>query len=271
VTLLGDPLRLSQAVSNLLTNAAKYTDPAGRIRLHAQVETDGGLAIAVEDSGVGLEPAIIPQLFQMFMQVGGAVDRSEGGLGIGLALVKGLIELHGGTVEATSPGPGRGSTFTLRLPAAAVARDRAPVVQPNAPATATGGARVLVVDDNRDAADSLAAVLRLAGHQVWLGYGGAEALFLAQAVRPDAMVLDIGMPGMSGYDVAREIRAQDWASDLLLIAVTGFGQSEDRERALAAGFTSHCTKPVDPAEVERQLAARASAGVPGGQAAPDAG
>jgi CheY-like chemotaxis protein len=257
VDLIVDPLRLAQALSNLLMNAAKYTDPGGTIALSAQREAGGGVAITVTDTGIGLQEASLAKVFEMFSQVEGALERSQGGLGIGLALVKGLVQLHGGTVEATSPGPGQGSTFTVRLPSSCVVGDLLVGTTSAAPATATAndvaGHRVLVADDNRDAADSLTMLLQIGGHEVYTVHSGSEALEVAERERPDACILDIGMPGMSGYDVARRIRASDWGKDLLLIAVTGWGQGQDVARARAAGFDRHCTKPVDVAELEREL------------------
>jgi CheY-like chemotaxis protein len=218
------------------------------------------IVLSVKDNGIGFEPAALPKLFEMFSQVDSAVARSEGGLGIGLALVKGLIELHHGHIEAYSEGPGRGSEFRIHLPRSAAAA--APAREPIAPETrsANAGFRVLVVDDNRDAADSLAMLLEMNGHDVSVAHNGEQALRLAEQVRPKAMILDIGMPDMSGYEVARRIRAQSWGADIYLTAVTGWGQKEDKARALAAGFDHHLTKPVDPDQVEACLQAFARHG-----------
>jgi CheY-like chemotaxis protein len=193
----------------------------------------------------------------MFSQVDSAIARSEGGLGIGLALVKGLIELHDGTVAGHSAGPGRGSEFTIHLPRSRVVLDTAPPrpVQSASPPPKDLRRKVLVVDDNRDAADSLAMLLEMHGHGVHVGHSGSEALQLARQELPQAMILDIGMPDMSGYDVARRIRAERWGSQIYLIAITGWGQREDKDRAIAAGFDHHLTKPVDPDEVENLLQA----------------
>jgi signal transduction histidine kinase/ActR/RegA family two-component response regulator len=246
VQLVVDPLRLSQALSNLLTNAAKYSDPGGRIALSARLESEE-LTLAVCDTGIGLSPASIPTLFQMFSQVDTAIDRAEGGLGIGLALVKGLVALHGGTVEARSEGVGRGSTFTIHLPRGAVVsradRSEAPLCAPVR--VSEPRCTVLVADDNSDAADSLALLLQMSGYGVHACHSGPEALAAALRERPDALVLDIGMPGMSGYEMARRIRQAPWGGEALLVAVTGWGQQEDRERSRAAGFDHHLTKPVD--------------------------
>jgi PAS domain S-box-containing protein len=256
VDLMVDPLRLAQALSNLLMNAAKYTDPEGTISLCVRRE-DGGLTISVTDTGIGLQEASLGRVFEMFSQVEGAIERSQGGLGIGLALVKGLVQLHGGTVEATSPGLNQGSTFTIRLPASCVVGDLlAGARKNNAPVAGSNESaqrRVLVADDNLDAADSLTMLLQMAGHQVYTVHSGSEALEAAARERPEACILDIGMPGLSGYDVARRIRETDWGKNVLLIALTGWGQNQDVARAKAAGFDRHCTKPVDVAELEREL------------------
>ncbi len=255
VELLVDPLRLSQAIANLLTNAAKYSDPGGRITFTSTHGADE-LTFSVRDTGIGLSTANIPDVFEMFSQVHSVIDRSEGGLGIGLALVKGLVALHGGTVEAQSPGPGQGSTFTIRLPAAAVvhrgARSDAQLAM--RPAAAEPRCTVLIADDNRDAADSLALLLQMSGYELHVCHSGREALALAQRERPEALVLDIGMPGMSGYELARHVRQEDWGREALLIAVTGWGQQEDRERSRASGFDYHLTKPVDPEALQGLLA-----------------
>jgi PAS domain S-box-containing protein len=255
IELDADPLRLSQALSNLLTNAAKYTDSGGRITLRVELEPQS-LSIAVQDTGIGLNPAVIPQLFEMFSQVDSALDRAEGGLGIGLALVKGLVALHGGTVHAASAGPGRGSAFTMRLPRSILA---SPEASANPETTSAGAGsstprrRVLIADDNRDAADSLALLLSLYGHEVQVASSGPEALELGRTQRSEVVILDIGMPGMSGYETAARIRKESWGRAVLLIAITGWGQEEDKARARAAGFDHHLTKPVDPDEVTRLL------------------
>jgi CheY-like chemotaxis protein len=193
-------------------------------------------------------------IFEMFSQVDGATKRSEGGLGIGLALVKGLVDLHGGRIDVQSDGPGRGSEFTLHLPIPAAAEDRISAAgEPPAP-VAANGRRVLVADDNKDAADSLAMWLELAGHEVRVAHSGRAALSLAQAFRPDASLLDIGMPDMSGYEVAAELRREPWGRRILLIALTGWGQDDDRRRAREAGFDRHLTKPIDPEALDALLA-----------------
>ncbi len=248
-----DPLRLSQALSNLLTNAAKYTDAHGQIHLTAAQDADG-LSIRVKDNGIGIESSVIPGLFEMFSQIDSAIDRAEGGLGIGLALVKGLVGLHGGTVEARSPGLGQGSEFTIHLPRSLVRERRAPAAaQPRAAVSPRPGGKVVIADDNRDAADSLKLLLELSGFETFVAYNGQQALDVGARERVDAFILDVGMPGMTGYEVARRIRQQPWGRASLLVAVTGWGQDDDKARARAAGFDRHFTKPVNPEDVERAL------------------
>jgi signal transduction histidine kinase/ActR/RegA family two-component response regulator len=251
-----DPLRLSQALSNLLTNAAKYTDAQGHIRLTAY-QDEQGLAIRVTDNGIGIESAVIKGLFEMFSQIDSAIDRAEGGLGIGLALVKGLVALHGGSVQATSPGLGQGSEFTIRLPRSVVVERRAASsTKPSAVAVLAGPrGKVVVADDNRDAADSLKLLLELSGYDTFVAYNGQQALDFGARERPSAFILDVGMPDMTGYEVARRIRQQAWGRSALLVAVTGWGQDDDKERAKAAGFDHHFTKPVNPEAVEQVLMA----------------
>jgi PAS domain S-box-containing protein len=247
-----DPLRLAQVVANLLTNAAKYTDPQGAIRVLAARAGDD-VTIEVSDNGIGLRADALTEIFDMFTQVRSAEDRSSGGLGIGLALAKGLVELHGGTIAAASDGPGRGSRFTIRLPRAA-ARQGTAAPAGTGERTAGPRRRVLVADDNRDAADSLAALLRLAGHEVSVAYDGEAALAEYTRWGPDAALLDIGMPRRSGYEVAAEIRNRPGGAAVMLVAVTGWGQTKDRSTAIAAGFDHHLTKPVDPERVQELLA-----------------
>jgi signal transduction histidine kinase/ActR/RegA family two-component response regulator len=258
VVLEVDPLRLSQALSNLLTNASKYTDAQGHIKLTASQDAEG-LAIRVSDNGIGIESAVIKGLFEMFSQIDSAIDRAEGGLGIGLALVKGLVALHGGSVQARSPGLGQGSEFTIRLPRAVVVERRAAGSNkpPPSVAVALAGPRgkVVIADDNRDAADSLKLLLELSGYDTFVAYNGQEALDFGARERPSAFILDVGMPDLTGYEVARRIRQQAWGRNALLVAVTGWGQDDDKERAKAAGFDHHFTKPVNPASVEQVLVA----------------
>jgi PAS domain S-box-containing protein len=255
IRLEADPLRLSQVIGNLLTNAAKYTDPEGRIELGARLQ-NAELVIAIRDNGIGLPEEVIPGLFTMFSQVNSAIDRAEGGLGIGLALVKGLLALHGGRVEVRSEGLGRGSEFIVHLPhqvlAPAVVEEEGPR-HGAANANAVRRGRVLVIDDNRDAAESLGLVLRFMGYEVSVAYGGAEALEVGARERPRAAIIDIGMPGMSGHEVARRMRREAWGRHAILVALTGWGQETDKQAARAAGFDDHLTKPVDPDDVEAVL------------------
>ena len=246
VELDADPVRFAQILSNLLTNAAKYTDPGGRIRVRAH-ETEGNAVISVQDNGIGIAPELQPHLFEMFSQATSALDRSEGGLGIGLSLTRGLVALHGGTIVAHSEGVGRGSEFVVSLPVAQSSSlrkdDRAP--RPSTRDIALKAVRVLIADDNRDSADSCAALLQLHGHDVRVGYSGVEALRLAEEFAPQVALLDIGMPGMNGYELARRIRSTDAGRSILLVAVTGWGQEEDKHLAETAGFDEHRVKPLD--------------------------
>ena len=242
VTLDADPLRLSQVISNLLTNAAKYTDAGGHITLAGRIE-GRTLSISIKDNGIGIPGESLESIFAMFSQVEGAGTRSEGGLGIGLALVNGLIELHGGTVMAKSEGLGRGSEFIVRLPVSAESATGSTAAKV---ASAAVGRRILVADDNQDAAESLAMILEMGGHDVRVAHDGRAALSVAQSFRPDTVLLDIGMPHLNGYEVARALRQEPWGAGMCLIALTGWGQESDRQLANEAGFDRHLTKPVDP-------------------------
>lgn len=248
-----DPLRLAQIVSNLLTNAGRYSAPGSRIDLAAT--TGGGmLALSVKDRGIGIAASSIPRIFEMFAQVDAGAAGSQGGLGIGLALAKGLAELHGGTVEARSGGLGHGSEFIVRLPLAAAP---APAPGPAAETAdaAAGPRRVLIADDNVDAAQSLSMLLQLAGHEVRVAHLGREALTQAEQFRPQVALLDIGMPDINGYEVARRLRREQPAGPaLLLIALTGWGQDADRRDAAEAGFDHHFCKPVDIATLMKAIA-----------------
>jgi signal transduction histidine kinase/ActR/RegA family two-component response regulator len=260
LSLHADPLRLSQALSNLLTNAAKYTDPGGQIRLQVTLD-DEGLSLAVRDTGIGLDAAALPRLFRMFSQLDQSRDRAEGGLGIGLALVKGLVELHGGSVQAESSGPGLGSLFRIRLPRTIVLELAGPQLTavPIEQAGASPAFTVVVADDNRDTAETLAEILRCDGHAVTTAYDGPSALGAALRLRPAALVLDVGMPGLTGHEVARRIRQEPWGKECLLIAVTGWGKLQDREQAMLAGFDHHLTKPVESRDVRHLLRSRRDA------------
>jgi signal transduction histidine kinase len=250
VTLDVDALRLSQVISNLLTNAAKYTDAGGHITLAGDIE-GGMLSLSIKDNGIGIASESLTGIFVMFSQVAGAAARSEGGLGIGLALVRGLVALHGGTLEARSEGLGRGSEFIIRLPL--TSSDSLVPPYAGAPVRESSGRRILVADDNKDAADSLALLLEMAGHEVRVVHDGRAALSLAQTFRPDAALLDIGMPQFNGYEVARALRQEAWGTGIHLIALTGWGQESDRQRAIDAGFDRHVTKPVDPDALQALL------------------
>jgi PAS domain S-box-containing protein len=241
----GDPLRLAQVLSNLLTNAAKYTNPGGAIRVTGEQQGED-LVLIVEDNGIGIDAADLPRVFGMFTQLRSAQEHASGGLGIGLALAKGIVELHGGRIDAASAGKGKGSRFTVRLPNAVGAVPRASSAQPELNGRQGPGKRILLADDNRDAAESLAIILRLEGHQVDLAHDGQEALDQFAARCPDVALLDIGMPRHDGYEVARQIRAADKGKNVMLIAVTGWAQDSDKAQSRAAGFDHHLTKPIEP-------------------------
>jgi len=255
----GDLTRLTQVLGNLLNNAAKYTDPGGSIVLSVMRE-GSELEFRVRDTGIGIPPELLPRLFNLFTQVDGTAHRAQGGLGIGLALVRQLVHMHGGTVTANSAGPANGSEFVVRLPL------HLPMEPQIANKNASDGAgasthddgrrgrRILLADDNRDALDSLATLLECDGHEVYTAADGAAALALAAECRPDVMLLDIGMPKLDGYEVARRVRAQPWGNATVLIALTGWGQDEDRRRSREVGFNSHLVKPLDPAMLSSLLA-----------------
>ena len=250
VYVAADPLRMTQVVGNLLNNAAKYGNEQGKIELCLENGAGNDAVIRVRDTGVGIPPEMLSKVFELFAQVDRSLDRSQGGLGIGLTLVRSLVEMHGGTVAADSEGPGRGSEFVVRLPA---------IAAPDADNAADGDGertierrRVLVVDDNVDAAHSLATLLRLIGHDVQTEHDGRKVQEAVAAFHPDVVLLDIGLPGLDGYAVARLLRSRPSDEPLLLIALTGYGQAEDRAASRAAGFDHHLTKPVDFA-VLRQL------------------
>jgi PAS domain S-box-containing protein len=251
-----DPTRLEQVLVNLLNNAAKYTRPGGEIALIAERDGDEAV-IRVRDNGIGIPPELLPKVFDLFTQIDATLDRSQGGLGIGLTLVKNLVELHGGRVEARSEGPDRGSEFIVRLPALAKASDGSE--DPRAKPEAQGRKmRVLVVDDSRDAAMSIRILLEISGHNVRLAHDGLAALDAYREYRPDIVLLDLGLPRMSGYDVARQLRLEPVEKAPVIVAVSGYGQEEDKRRAIEAGFDFHMTKPVDPARLVALIASAPS-------------
>jgi signal transduction histidine kinase len=252
----GDLTRLTQVLGNLLNNAAKYTDPGGRIILSTRRQ-GMDVEIRVRDNGIGIPTELLPRLFQLFTQVDAAAHRAQGGLGIGLALVRQLVQMHGGSVTAYSDGPSHGSEFLIRLPLRV--RQRREIMNPGiAPLSHANGSkpghRILLADDNRDALDSLATLLQCDGHEVYTAGDGAEALAVAAECRPNVVLLDIGMPKLDGYEVARRIRAEPWGKSAVLIALTGWGQDEDRRRSREVGFDSHLVKPLDPEALSRLLA-----------------
>jgi signal transduction histidine kinase len=251
VQILVDPVRISQVVSNLLTNAAKYTEPDGTVELTAR-EQGEWVEIDVSDNGIGIAPEALATVFGMFTQLDTALDRSESGLGIGLALARGLTRLHGGSIQARSEGLGKGSTFSIRLPLLAGAH---PEASDSTLETSRGPPREIVLaDDNPDSLESLGELLKIQGHQVRVAHSGEEALRLLDVQLPDVLLLDIGMPGMSGYEVARRVRGLYAPAKIQLIALTGWGQPEDIQLAREAGFDHHLTKPIDLGELDRLLA-----------------
>jgi PAS domain S-box-containing protein len=240
----GDLTRLAQVFANLLTNSAKYTPPGGDVRL--TVARDGDAAVVrVTDNGSGIPPDSLPRIFDMFNQVDRLVERTTGGLGIGLALVKGLVEMHGGTVAAASEGEGRGSTFTVRLPLSPQQPPPpAPANQSNGVTTNGPGRKILVVDDNRDSAQSMADMLKLLGHDVRTAHDGTDAVVVAEAFRPDLILMDVGMPTMNGLDATRAVRGRPWGRNVTILALTGWGQDADRAESRRAGCDDHLVKPV---------------------------
>jgi signal transduction histidine kinase len=247
----GDPTRLAQVIGNLLHNAAKFTDAGGRVEVRVG-QADGFASVTVQDTGLGIDPAMLPRLFEPLSQADRTLERSRGGLGLGLALVKGLVELHGGRVEAFSDGPNQGASLTFWLPI-----DQGPYA-PEASRPAAGGTarqlRVLVIEAKRDVADSLQVLLQLLGHEVTVASSGPEGLEEARKVRPEVVLCDLDLPGMSGYEVARALRQDPATGSVRLIAVSDYGQEEDQRQALASGFTRVLLKPVDPDGLQRLLA-----------------
>jgi CheY-like chemotaxis protein len=238
-----DPTRLEQVVVNLLNNAAKYSDNGGHIRLSARNEGDQ-VVISITDRGYGIPPEKLPEMFELFTQGDRTLARSEGGLGIGLTVVKKLVEMHGGSIAATSEGEGKGSEFTVRLPRAARPAATGPRREAP-PGVERKTARILVVDDNVDTARGMARLLRLLGHEVAVAHSGPEGIEVARGHRPEFVLLDIGLPGMDGYDVAARLRREECCRHAVIIAVSGYGQDEDRRRSKEAGFDHHLIKPLD--------------------------
>jgi CheY-like chemotaxis protein/anti-sigma regulatory factor (Ser/Thr protein kinase) len=242
-----DAARLEQVVANLLTNAAKYTDPGGSVTVAAERDGDS-VAIRVRDNGIGIAPEMLPHVFELFTQGERSLDRPEGGLGIGLTLVRSIVELHGGKVEATSSGIGNGAEFIIRLPALPAGLGEANVNARELERKPFEGhsARVLIVEDNSDAGEALGMLLELLGHHVRVVQDGARALEAARANIPDIMLVDIGLPGMNGYEFARAVRRDEGLKHLILVALTGYGRPEDTAKTIAAGFDYHLVKPVEP-------------------------
>jgi signal transduction histidine kinase len=265
VMVLGDRVRLTQVVDNVLTNAAKYTKEGGRITISLVTDPSPGApgeaVIRVRDTGIGIAPELLPTMFELFRRADDSLGRSEGGLGIGLALARGLIEMHGGRIEAFSDGPGKGSEFTIRLPQC----EAGAVEQPPRPAVEQPGCepkqlRVLVVDDSVDSAESMAIILEMSGHDVRKAHNGPDALREASDYRPDVVLMDIGMPGMSGHEVAQKMREASTTRDVVLIAMTGYGRQVDRDQSRAAGFDHHLVKPLDFEKLNEVLTASAGTG-----------
>ncbi len=248
-----DLTRLAQVFTNLLSNATKYTEEGGRIWL--VVEMQGNEAVvSVRDNGIGVSTEHLPHLFEMFSQAAPALERSASGLGVGLALARGIVELHGGSIEAHSEGPGQGSELVIRLPVAATPSQTQPSSAEEEPCPLPKS-RILIADDNRDSAESLGLLLELKGHDTWIAHDGLEAVQAAELHHPDVALLDIGMPKINGYEAARHIREQPWGENMLLIAITGWGQDDDKQRAREAGFDHHLTKPVSLTDLNDLLAA----------------
>ncbi|NVM75775.1 signal transduction histidine kinase [Duganella sp. SG902] len=248
----GDPARLAQVVSNLLTNAARYTPSGGHITLGTRVKGDT-VQIQVTDDGNGIAPALLPHIFDLFVQGNRQLDRAKGGLGIGLALVRNLVQMHGGEVSAYSAGEGRGSTFTITLPASVVAEAPPAPSQETPPPAAGGGLRVLVVDDNQDAADSLGDLLGALGYRPTVAYDPAQAIALAADAMPDVAILDIGLPGMDGFELAGRLRTLPGGPGLKLVALSGYGQEHDKTRSREAGFAAHLVKPINIGDLQVSL------------------
>jgi CheY-like chemotaxis protein/two-component sensor histidine kinase len=256
----GDPARLAQIISNLLQNSARYTDPGGRVELTVERAPDAAV-LSVRDTGIGIPPELLPSIFELFSQAERDLDRASGGLGIGLTVARSLVEMHGGTIEARSEGSGQGSEFIVRLPLREDPHHHHPRedksdAEPLVEHSAHHSTRVLIIEDNEDASEVLVELLKQWGHEVRASSDGASALIAARQFQPELVLLDIGLPGMNGYDVALELRRIPGVKDALLVAMTGYGQSEDQERSRAAGVDLHLVKPVAVDVLENVLRER---------------
>ena len=257
----GDTVRLSQAFSNLLNNACKYTESGGRISLTA-AQRDGHVVVSIRDNGMGIPNDLSPKIFEMFTQADHSLQRQQGGLGIGLALVKRLVEMHEGEVSAGANPDGQGSEFLVKLPLMTIPKaNESSTPHSTSQATAAATLRILVVDDNRDSAETLSMLLELMGNEIRVAYDGEQALAMAKEIKPDVVLLDIGLPKLNGYDVARLIRQEPWGSNPILVAITGWGQSEDKDMSREAGFDHHLVKPVDHDQLLKLIQKRKSASI----------
>jgi CheY-like chemotaxis protein len=245
-----DLTRLSQVFANLLNNAAKYTERGGHVCLSAEKQANEAV-VTVRDTGIGIPAEMLPRVFDMFTQIDRNLDRSQGGLGIGLTLSKSLVELHGGTIEANSEGERKGSTFSVRLPIVEIGQGAHRDIGAMEAPTSKSLCRILVADDNADAADSLARMLQMMGHEVRTANDGAEAIDVADAFKPDLVLLDIGMPKVNGYEACRKMKEKPWTGSTIFVALTGWGQDEDKRKSREAGFDQHLTKPVDYSTLEK--------------------
>jgi CheY-like chemotaxis protein len=266
VWITGDATRLVQVLGNVLDNAVKFTPAGGGVTVRLAVE-DRQAVVAVRDTGVGIEAELLPEIFEVFAQADHSLDRTGGGLGLGLAMAKSLLALHGGSIEARSAGIGQGAEFILRLPC-----DQEPPALadgPGASRPAESSLRVLVVEDNRDSAEALRMLLEICGYEVAVAFSGTDGVEMAQTARPDVVLCDIGLPGMDGFAVAELLRRNPETAAVRLIAVTGYGQEEDRQRALEAGFDVHLVKPVEPGRLLEHLVCASGFRQPPGEA-PDA-
>ena len=253
-----DTVRLSQAFSNLLNNACKYTDPGGHIWL-AAAHRHEHVVVSIRDNGRGIPNELSPKIFDMFTQADHTAERQHGGLGIGLALVKRLVEMHEGEVSAGANPAGQGSEFLVRLPLMSIPEANESAITNSAPAQSGAPLRILVVDDNRDSAETLSLLLELMGNEMSVAYDGEEALTMANEIKPDVVLLDIGLPKMNGYEVARQIRQEPWGRNPILVAITGWGQTEDKDLSRESGFDHHLVKPVDHDHLLKLIHKRQSA------------